>query len=189
MASPEQLTDLLARCALNDQQAFEGLYRFTSAKLYGLVLRIVREEQLARDVLQDGYVRIWDHAGDYRPDRASPITWMGSIMRNRAIDLVRRRKSNPLGDASDDELRWLEDENSPAPDRGVDDERRYRALHHCLEQLGEDQLQAVVLAYYRGLTHEELARHLGKPLGTVKSWLRRGLIKIKDCLDVANELQ
>lgn len=183
MSTREELSDLLARCALNDHRAFEQLYQFTSAKLYGLVVRIVREEQLARDVLQDGYVRIWDHAQDYRPDRASPITWMGSIMRNRAIDLVRRKKSNPLGEASDDELRWLEDDKSVPPDRQVDFDRQRRILQDCLEVLSDDQRQAIVLAYYRGLTHEELAHYLDKPLGTVKSWLRRGLLKLKDCLD------
>jgi len=183
MSTQEELTDLLARCALKDRRAFERLYQFTSAKLYGLVLRIVREEQLARDVLQEGYVRIWDHAKDYRPDKASPITWMGSIMRNRSIDLVRRNKSNPLNGADEDELVWLEDEATPAPDRQVDDDRQRQSLQDCLQVLNKDQQQAIVLAYYRGLTHEELAQYLDKPLGTVKSWLRRGLLRLKDCLE------
>jgi RNA polymerase sigma-70 factor (ECF subfamily) len=183
MATQEQLADLLARCALNDHGAFERLYQHTSAQLFGLVLRIVREEQLARDVLQDGYVKVWDRAGDFRPERASATTWMGSIMRNRAIDLLRRRRSSPLVAVEQEEIGWFQDESVVAPELEVASGQSREALRACLEQLTESQRQAIALAYYRGLTHEELARHMDTPLGTVKSWLRRGLLRLKACLE------
>ena len=181
--SREALTDLLARCALNEYGAFERLYQHTSPQLFGLVLRIVREEQFARDVLQDGYVKIWNNAGDYRPEKGSPLTWMGSIMRNRAIDLLRRRRSNPVVAVEQEEITAFADEQSLPPDLEVAGDQNRAALLACLGELSESQRQAIGLAYYRGLTHEELARHLDTPLGTVKSWLRRGLLKLSDCLE------
>ena len=181
--SREALSDLLARCALNDHGAFERLYQHTSPQLFGLVLRIVREEQLARDVLQDGYVKIWNNAGDYRPEKGSPVTWMGSIMRNRAIDLLRRRRSNPVVAVEQDEIGAFADERALPPDLAVAGDQNRSALLACMDRLTESQKQAIGLAYYRGLTHEELAQHLDTPLGTVKSWLRRGLLKLRDCLE------
>lgn len=181
--SREALTDLLARCALNDHGAFERLYQHTSPQLFGLVLRIVREEQFARDVLQDGFVKIWNHAGDYRPEKGSPVTWMGGIMRNRAIDLLRRRRSNPVVAVEQEEISTFADEQALPPDLEVAGDQNRAALLSCLGQLTESQRQAIGLAYFRGLTHEELARHMDTPLGTVKSWLRRGLLKLRDCLE------
>ena len=184
MSTLDELADLLARCALNDHQALERLYQLSAAQLYGLVLRIVRDEQLARDVLQDGFVKIWDHASDFRPDLASPLTWMGSIMRNRAIDLLRRRRSSPVvSDLRPEEMHWLEDEAADPPETLAGREQEHRALHECLRALNETQRQVIALAYFRGMTHEELASCLGAPLGTVKSWLRRGLLQLRRCLD------
>ncbi len=183
MASPEELAILLARCALKDRQAFERLYRHTSAKLFGLILRIVKNEELASDVLQDGFVRIWNHAADFDPRKASAFTWMGSIMRNRAIDLIRRGHTRRSSLSNSDDLEWLADESvAPFLDE-VDRAESDRALQRCLGTLSHDQRQAISLAYFRGLTHEELARHLNAPLGTVKSWLRRGLLRLRDCLE------
>jgi RNA polymerase sigma-70 factor (ECF subfamily) len=183
MSSPEVLAHLLARCALNDHGAFEHLYQHTSAKLYGLVLRIVREEQLARDVLQDGYVRIWNHAADFRPEKASAITWMGSIMRNRAIDVIRRRRMPIYDNGEHEGSTWSPESLLVSPEVEMDLTRRKQALGECLSTLSETQRQAIALAYFRGLTHEEMAHFMGRPLGTVKSWLRRGLLRLRDCLD------
>jgi len=183
MSSPEELADLLARCALQDRRAFERLYQLASAKLFGLVLRIVKDEEFANDVLQDGFVRIWSHAGEFRPEKASAVTWMGSIMRNRAIDLLRRGKTRMAIDTPVEELYWLEDESLVSATAEVGRLQTNLALRRCLETLSESQRQAISLAYFRGLTHEELAQHLDKPLGTVKSWLRRGLLRLKDCLN------
>ncbi len=184
MPTPEELADLLARCALNDHRAFERLYQHCSAQLYGLVMRIVRDEQLARDVLQDGFVRIWDRAGDFRPELATPTTWMGSIMRNRAIDVLRRRRASPIvPDLQPEELHWLEDPTTEPQHESVQRDRDQRALRICLQALNENQRQVIALAYFRGMTHEELANHVGAPLGTVKSWVRRGLLQLRACLN------
>ena len=182
MASSEELAHLLARCALKDRQAFEILYRQTSAQLFGLVVRIVRDQDRASDVLQQGYLRIWEHAGDYRPDKARPLTWMGAIVRNQAIDMIRRHAHRPMATESVDDLHWLADD-APNPQEVADQVYQGQALHECLDQLEEKQRRALLLAYFNGMTHEELARYLDKPLGTVKSWVRRGLLRLKKCLD------
>jgi RNA polymerase sigma-70 factor (ECF subfamily) len=182
MASSEELAHLLARCALRDRQAFEILYRETSAQLFGLVLRIVRDQDLASDVLQQAYLKIWDHAGDYRPDKAQPMTWIGAIVRNQAIDMIRRNAHQPIASDPVDELHWLADD-AAGPQEIVDQVQQNRALHECLDQLEEKQRQALLLAYFNGMTHAELAQYLDKPLGTVKSWVRRGLLRLKKCLD------
>ncbi|MDQ2694175.1 MAG: sigma-70 family RNA polymerase sigma factor [Pseudomonadota bacterium] len=182
MASPEELAQLLARCALKDRQAFQRLYQATSAQLFGLILRILKNQDLASEVLQEGYIRIWNRAGDFRPDRATAMTWMGTIVRNQAIDLIRRSAHQPVASEPVEELHWLADDN-PGPQEILDRTLQDQALHNCVDQLEGAQRQAMILAYFHGMTHEELARHLEAPLGTVKSWLRRGLLRLKQCLD------
>lgn len=181
-SSHRELADLLSRCALGDRSAFERLYRATSAQLYGLVLRIVRNEDLAGEVLQEGYVKIWRHAAQFDPGKATAMTWMGTIIRNQAIDLIRRGASRPRLSDSVEDLHWLADE-SDDPQEQVDQTRLNSSLHTCLDRLQDDQRKAIILAYFHGLTHEELADYMQKPLGTIKSWLRRGLLRLKKCLD------
>jgi RNA polymerase sigma-70 factor (ECF subfamily) len=181
MAAPEELVRLLARCALHDRHAFERLYRETSAQLFGLVLRIVQDRELAGEVLQEGYVKIWHHAGDFRPDKAQALTWMGSIVRHQAIDLLRCSAAEPRVTEPVEELHWLADEAAGPPDL-IGQFQENQRLHDCLAQLENRQRQAILLAYFNGLTHEELACQLATPLGTVKSWLRRGLLRLKNCL-------
>ena len=181
-SSHQELADLLSRCALGDRNAFERLYHATSAQLYGLVLRIVRDQDAASDVLQEGFVKIWHHAAEFDPGKAKAMTWMGTIMRNQAIDLIRRSASRPRLNDPVEELHWLADE-ADGPQEQVDQARQDDKLHTCLEQLQGDQRKAMILAYFHGLTHEELADHMQKPLGTIKSWLRRGLLRLKKCLD------
>ena len=182
MVSPEELAHLLARCALSDRQAFENLYKATSAQLYGLVLRIVRDRDISSEVLQEGYVKIWAHAGEFRPDRARPMTWMGTIVRNQAIDFIRRSSNRLHAGEPVEELHWLADD-ADGPQQLASRSQQDRALHDCLGQLKEVQRKALTLAYFGGMTHEELAQHLDTPLGTVKSWLRRGLLRLKKCLE------
>lgn len=182
MISPEELADLLARCALNERKAFERLYQATSGQLYGLVLRIVKNKDLASEVLQEGYVKIWTHAGEFRAERAKPMTWMGTIVRNQAIDFIRRSAKRPQSSGAVDEIHWLADE-APGPQELTGQSQDGKALHDCLGELNGDQRKALILAYFDGLTHEELAQRLDTPLGTVKSWLRRGLLRLKKCLE------
>jgi RNA polymerase sigma-70 factor (ECF subfamily) len=182
MPPSEDLADLLARCALNDRKAFERLYRDTSAQLFGLVLRIVKNKDLSSEVLQEGYVKIWTHAGEFRADRAKPMTWMGTIVRNQAIDFLRRSSSRPRLSEPVDEMHWLADDAAGPLDLASLSQEQ-RALHDCLGELKDIQRKAVMLAYFEGMTHEELAQRLDTPLGTVKSWLRRGLLRLKKCLE------
>jgi RNA polymerase sigma-70 factor (ECF subfamily) len=182
MLSPEELSQLLARCALNDRHAFEALYKATSAQLFGLILRIVKNQDLASEVLQEGYVKIWNRAGDFRAEKARPITWMGTIVRNQAIDLLRRSTHELTPSAPVEELHWLADEGA-GPYELTSQSQQHESLRGCLNQLEGIQRQAMLLAYFNGLTHEQLADHLDTPLGTIKSWLRRGLMRLKRCLE------
>jgi RNA polymerase sigma-70 factor, ECF subfamily len=180
-AEPSPLTALLAATAARDQQAFADLYAASSAKLFGIVLRILRDREQAAEVLQEAYLRIWQHAGDYRADRGSPMTWMIAVARNRALDRRRdRRPELPL-----EEIAELEDPGGdrPHPLDGVLFGSQARALGHCLGELESRQRQCVLLAYAEGYTHGELAARLGCPLGTVKSLIRRGLLRLKECLE------
>ncbi len=176
----DPLVALLAACAQGNRRAFEQLYRQTSAKLFGVALRIVRQEDLAEDVLQDCYIRIWNRAADYREGLAAPMTWMASIVRNRALDWVRR--VNPEVIDVDGELIEGVASEAAGPLGALEQSRDGAALARCLRELESKQRQAILLAFHDGLSHSELAEHLRQPLGTVKTWVRRGLAKLKACL-------
>ncbi len=177
----EQLKELLAAAALHDRQAFEQLYKLTSAKLNGVILRILGREAWAQDCLQEVYIKIWHKAGDYRPHLALPMTWLMTIARNQALDLLRRQRREVL---SDDPAK-LEEETDidMLPLESLQQSDEGRILQQCLQQLQEQQRQIIALAYFRGLTHEELAQQTGTPLGTIKTWIRRGLQQLRRCLE------
>jgi RNA polymerase sigma-70 factor (ECF subfamily) len=182
-APPDPLAGLLAACARRDRAAFERLYRETSPKLFGVALRILRREDWAEEVLQDCYVRIWDHARDYREGLAAPMTWMTSIVRNRCLDQLRRPRLEVI-DEDGERIEAAESE-APGPLERLESGAEADALRRCLEALDARQRQAIALAYYDGLSHSELASHLREPLGTVKTWVRRGLLRLKSCLEAA----
>ena len=179
----DPLVALLGACAQGDRAAFEQLYRQTSAKLFGIALRIVRQEDLAEDVLQDCYIRIWNRAGDYREGLAAPMTWMASIVRNRSLDWLRR--SNPEVIDVDGEIIEGAAGDGPGPLAALEQSRDGAALSRCLGELESKQRQAILLAFHGGLSHSELAAQLRQPLGTVKTWVRRGLARLKTCLERA----
>jgi len=179
-----QLMDLLARTALADQRAFAELYNLTSAHLYAVALRILRQSASAEEVLQESFVNIWHHAGSYVAARSQPLTWLTSIVRNRCLDQLRRREVDTVTIDDEDEGMTLPD-NGPTPLEMLVSGADARAVKACVEALESGQKQAVALAFYRGLSHAELAAHLHEPLGTVKSWVRRGLERLKACLDAA----
>jgi RNA polymerase sigma factor (sigma-70 family) len=179
-----RLMTLLARTALSDQQAFAELYRLTSAHLYAVALRILRESALAEEVLQESFVSIWKHAGSYVAARSQPLTWLTSIVRNRCLDQLRRRGPATIAIDDEDESMTLPD-TGPTPLELLVTGADARAVRACVEGLETGQKQALALAFYRGLSHAELAAHLHEPLGTVKSWVRRGLERLKACLDAA----
>ena len=180
-AEPSPLTHLLDGTAARDQRSFADLYAASSAKLFGVVLRILRDREQASEVLQEVYLRIWQHAADYRPDKGSPMTWMIAVARNRALDRRRGRRPELPLDAIDE----IEDPGAdrPNPLDGVVFGSQARALGHCLGELEKRQRDCVLLAYTLGYTHAELAERLDCPLGTVKSMIRRGLLRLKECLE------
>src|SRR4029453_6607903 len=177
----ERLTGLLAQCALRNQRAFAELYRLTSAKLFGVSLRILRRQDWAEEVLQECYVSIWYHAGDYAATKSAPLTWMTSIVRNRCLDWLRRPQSEATGDEYDVAVEsWQDEAAGPLDQIMAADEAG--ALSRCLAQLEAKQRQSIVLAFFHGFSHSELASHMKQPLGTVKTWVRRGLERLKACL-------
>ena len=183
MADNDAIADMMARSALRDQRAFRDLYRHTSAKLYAVALRIVRREDWAEEVLQESFVNIWNHIAEYAPARSAPLTWMTAIVRNRALDWL-RRPNLERGDEDYDLLVEAVADDAPGPDLILGASRDARALAECMKQLTGNQRQTIVLAYTHGLSHGELAQHLKQPLGTVKTWIRRGLDRLKGCMDI-----
>ena len=179
-----RLAELLARVALSDQQAFAELYRPTSSHLYAVALRILRESGAAEEVLQESYVNIWHHAGSYVAAKSQPLTWLTSIVRNRCLDQMRRREVDTVT-IDDEEQGMMLADDRPSPMDLLLSSADALAVKGCVELLEAGQKQAIALAFYQGLSHSELARHLRQPLGTVKSWVRRGLERLKACLDRA----
>jgi len=183
--APEELQQLLRACSRRDRDAFAQLYRATAPKLYGVALRILRREDWAEEVLQDCYVSIWTHATSYSAARAAPLTWMTSIVRNRCLDWLRRpRPEVTLESGDSDEGDPLDGiaSDMPEPLQQLSAMSEGRALHTCLQTLDAKQRQAILLAFFDGLSHSELAAHLHQPLGTVKTWVRRGLERLRNCL-------
>lgn len=176
--TPERLQHHLAACARGESQGLERLYRATSAHLYAQLLRIVRQEAAAQDCLQQVYLRIWQSAGQYDASRAKPMTWMSTLTRNIGIDWLRRQRGH-LEDG-DDAVDFLYRESDMAAASDLQQQRR--ALHECLELLSTDQRRVMEKAYFEDLTHAELAATLTQPLGTIKSWIRRGLERLRACM-------
>jgi RNA polymerase sigma-70 factor (ECF subfamily) len=176
--SRQDLIEALERIAKGDVAAFRLLYAATSVKLYGIIVRILGRSDVADEVLQEVYVRVWQRAGDFDAAASSPITWMATIARNRALDEVRRTSMRSLEDTP--ELLEVPGEDDPAAD--LEQAEELRRLYQCLEALEAERKEILLLAYYRGLTREEIAARIGRPVATVKTWLRRSLAQLKDCL-------
>jgi RNA polymerase sigma-70 factor, ECF subfamily len=180
-AQVDHLELLLGRCAERDEQALKELYQLVSPQLFGLLLRILKHSSLAEDALQDVMVRVWQHAGQYAAYRGRAMAWLVSVARYRAIDMLRTQHDH----ASIDELplEMLPDLSAEDPSETTTPGRLRQALTNCLEGLSLDQRQSIALAYIDGCSHDEIAAAIGRPVGTVKSWLRRGLANLKRCLD------
>src|SRR5215470_9425612 len=179
--SRSQLAAALARVAAGDRAALRIVYQDTSAKLFGVCVRILNDRSEAEDVLQDVYVTVWRKAGSFDPARASPITWLVAIARNRAIDRLRSsaksRRSEPIESAED-----VSDDAPAALDLVVAAEQQER-LKTCLGELEERHSTVIRSAFLDGVTYEQLAQRMDVPLGTMKSWIRRGLMKLRTCLE------
>ena len=175
----DDLADLLRRVAARDAAAFAALYKATSAKLYGVVVRILPRGDAAADVLQEAYVRIWEKAGEFDPAKGSPLAWMATIARNRALDEVRRVRPGSLEDLPES-FEPAADEVDPLAAR--ERSEGLAALLNCLQALDEEKRAVVLLAYYRGASREALAKRFGRPVPTIKTWLQRSLAQLRDCL-------
>lgn len=177
----DPLTDLLAATARGDRQAFVELYRLTRNRLYAITLALLRQQEAAEDALQETYLAVWRTAGQYQPGRAPVLVWLMAIARHRAIELLRQRRRR----AAEVDAQPLAEEvlQIPDPQYSLSVEHLAHAIQECLRRLSADQSQAIGLAFFHGLSHEELAMRLQTPLGTVKSWVRRGLLQLKGCLE------
>ncbi|MEG3176998.1 sigma-70 family RNA polymerase sigma factor [Sphingomonas sp. RB3P16] len=179
-AARARLVEALIATGEEDRAAFRDLYSLTSAKLFGICYRICGERQAAEDVLHDVYLTIWKRAGAYEPSRASPITWLATIARNRAIDWQRAqfvRRSTPIEDAPE-----ILDAAPLASETMLADEASHQ-LYGCLDALEPRQRDAIRTAFFDGVTYADLAERQAVPVGTMKSWVRRGLAKLKTCLE------
>jgi RNA polymerase sigma-70 factor, ECF subfamily len=175
----ENLLAVMRKVAARDRAAFAELYKVTSAKLYGIIVRILPARGIADEVMQEVYVKIWDRAGDFDPSRASPISWMAAIARNRALDEARKR--TPVS------IEEMPEGYEPPAEAGhpLDAQERNEALQAllaCLSNLDKEKREIVLLAYYRGMSRDALARRYNHPVATIKTWLHRSLAQLRDCL-------
>ena len=180
MLRRKQLAAALNRVAQGDRPALRVIYDMTSAKLFGVCLRILNDRSEAEDVLQEVYLTVWRKAASFDEARASPITWLVAIARNRAIDRVRSaapaRRSEPIEAAA-------EVDPGPTAFESLASAQEHARLKSCLDEIEQRQSLAIRAAFMGGFTYEELAERSGVPLGTMKSWIRRGLAKLRECLE------
>jgi RNA polymerase sigma-70 factor (ECF subfamily) len=191
MPSPATtLTQLLALTAAGDHRAFAQVYERTHMHLFGVALRLLGREHAAEDVLQEAFVSIWNNAVQFRPgpatgasDDGQPMGWLIAIVRNKALDALRshtRRREDELADGDDDDgSRGM----TPSALDLLSEAARAMQVERCLDSLDGSHRQSLALAYYQGLSHSEVAAQMGAPLGSVKAWIRRGLDKLKSCLE------
>jgi RNA polymerase sigma-70 factor, ECF subfamily len=178
--SPKEIENLIARIALGDRAAFRALYSSTSAKLFGVCLRVLKNKTDAEDVLQEAYVKIWQNAVKYQVTGYSPITWLVAITRNQAIDRLRSRRPDTAELSEAEEI----SDGSASPEQRVVMSGETNRLNQCLEKLSAGRAEAVKAAYMEGYSYQELADRLDQPINTVRTWLRRSLISLKECLSL-----
>lgn len=189
----KQLAQWLTACARKDAVAFRALYDACSPKLFGFALRIMTKREWAEEVLQDSFINIWNNAAAFQSGLSLPMTWMTTIVRNKAFDLLRKMRSDgatieldadSLQDGGMDSiLNTLENPDATPPDAmALRDDAK--ALAHCFSQLQGMHRQAIALSFYHDLSHSEVAEQLSLPMGTVKTWIRRGLDRLKTCLSL-----
>ncbi len=179
----EALREAMARLAAGDQSALEEIYRATRVKLFGITLRILGDRKEAEDALQDVYVNLWQRADRYDPTRASPIAWLAAFARNRAIDRLRTGKVR-AGAVPVEEAAPLPDE-TPLADALLVDAEQTAQIHKCLGALDARTQSHIRAAFFEGKTYAQLAEASGVPLGTMKSWIRRGLQRLRACLEAS----
>ena len=196
MKQSAELPGLISRVALGDRAAFDTLYRHSSAHLLGVILRIQSNRAQAEDVLQEVYINVWRAAQSFNPALSQASTWLVSIARHRAIDSLRRKQTEVNTISSIVSKAGLDEEDThdlldhiaddaPGPQEQLERAAEARALQHCMQSLSTEQKNSLALAYDQGLSHTEVAEQMGHPLGSVKSWVRRGMQALKTCLERA----
>jgi RNA polymerase sigma-70 factor, ECF subfamily len=176
----QQLDKLIGAVAKGDEAAFAELYQSTSSKLFAVALRILRNREVAEEVVQEAFFKVWERAGDFKPEIASPITWMAAIVRNRALDEARRRVVRPFADSSELEDIESEDEH---PLVAMELRQDVERLLRCMDGLEPEKKEMVRLAYLQGMSRDALAKRFDRPEGTIKTWLHRSLAQLKGCLE------
>lgn len=173
---------LINRIAVGDDAAFDALYKRFSGPLYGVAYRMMNDAKEAEDVLQDGFTYIWRKAATYDPTRSTPFAWAVMITRNKAIDRLRvRQRIEKLREKVTAENTFYEDKDEISANEPTTRERG-ALVRSALQQIPEEQRQALELSFFGGLTHEQIAERLNTPLGTIKARIRRGLLRLRDCL-------
>ena len=171
---------MLLACAAGDRTALNRLYTATAPHLFGLALSILRRRDLAEDAVQEAFLQVWRHAGSFDVNRGTAMAWMARILRNRCFDMLdKRRREAPL----DPSFAEAQEDPGPGPADLVAGGESARRLHDCMNEIEVKARQCLNLAYYEGLTMEQIAQRLPAPIGTVKSWVRRSLIRLKGCLE------
>ncbi|MCD1626537.1 MAG: sigma-70 family RNA polymerase sigma factor [Paracoccaceae bacterium] len=178
MATAQEIEDLISRVALGDRRAFSALYDNTSAKLFGVVLRVLNDRASAEDVVQDAYMKIWRHAGRYSANGMSPMTWMITIARNTAIDRIRKTRATVDLDGVAEHLTAP----GPNPEQSAVAAGEAKRIATCLDQLEQDKGSAVRGAYLEGRSYADLAAAFNVPLNTMRTWLRRSLQTLQECM-------
>jgi len=180
----DNYNELLMRCANphRDRVAFKALYELTSPRLFSLALGLLKNKGMAEDILQESFLKIWISADSYNQGKGKAITWMATVTRNKALDKLRSLKARPqetetVYEGVEFATTDLQPDNLTTVDQGL------KQLMDCLDDLQDEQRECILLSYYHGYTHQELSENMEKPLGTVKAWIRRGLEKIRVCLE------
>jgi RNA polymerase sigma-70 factor, ECF subfamily len=190
MIDESEIKQLILATAARDSEAFETLYRRTASIMMAVAIRITRRRETAEEVLHDAFVKVWNQSKSFDPNALKPMAWLNAIVRNRALDLVTSAEATRVesiqSNDDDDEhplerlIDWSEDDKSAD---AIDEKRSQHLLRDCFDSLKPAERQALSLAYHHGMSHSELAEHLQKPIGTVKSWVRRGLDALRVCMD------
>lgn len=178
MSEPD-IENLIAKTALSNRSAFDALYQAASPKLFAVVMRILKNRELAEDALQDVFVKVWQKADSYRSGQQAPMAWLVTIARNHSIDVIRANKRK----FEDIDEQYDLKSDAPTPEQDAINSAERKRIDNCLEELEPQKAEAVVSAYIEGYSYQELADRYAIPLNTMRTWLRRSLLSLKDCLD------
>ena len=182
LSDPQELLEKHLRgCAEGRHQDLKKLYELTSANLFSVALRILNDRSLSEDCLQQVFIKVWNHADRYDASKAKARTWLNTIVRNQALDMLRRNRHSDSHEG-EDVLQQVED-GADTQEQQVSHWQDSQKLHHCLQEVPEQQRLCLELAYFEGLTHQGLSERIGTSLGTVKTWIRRGLVRLRTCMN------